>query len=228
MLRTERFARTLIFLMGVFALTSCDVGIEMQAGTPPAAATTVAQLPIGQPTGIGGPLTTPDAAIESVETAAPLPIELTSELRQWAASASATSELDAEHGADQAAGEPGDEGCTFDGYQYSVRPGGWVSADASQVETLTLTYETPVIPTAVIIHLEMLPNAVIRVDVVDEAGMHTIIYSDTPFDLDFCPYDMEILVPDVTVPVNQVIITLDQTVFGKPTEINAVELVGLH
>lgn len=221
-----------IQLIGIAAcllsLTSCSIGIEQQVSAPPPTTTAIpALLPSIQPTGIGGPLppvTAEAATPESAESTA----EVISGLSQWAASATASSELDAEHGADQATGEPGDEGCTFDGYQYSVRPGGWASADVDSVETLALNYDIPVIPTSVIIHLEMLPDAVTQVEVVDAAGTHYTVYNDAPFDLDICPYNMQIDVTGVNVPVNQVVITLDQSVFGKPTEINAVELIGLR
>jgi len=64
MQRPDCSVKMLIFLLGAFALTSCDVGIEQQFSPPPTTAVeTGAQLPIGQPTGIGGPLTTPVVTI---------------------------------------------------------------------------------------------------------------------------------------------------------------------
>jgi hypothetical protein len=148
------------------------------------------------------------------------------EVHQWASSASATSQLDDAHSAAQAAGDPGTEGCNFNGYEFKLYPGGWTSAGEDTVETLTLSYATPVIPTGIVIHQLTLPNSVTKVEVVDLTGASHAAYTGMPYDLDYCPYLMQIQVQDVAEKVQTVIITLDQSMLGKRNEIGSVELVG--
>jgi hypothetical protein len=142
--------------------------------------------------------------------------------RQWASGASATSQLDDAHSAAQAAGDPGTEGCDLD----KIQPNAWASAGENTVETLTLVYATPVVPTGISIHMVLNPGAVSKVDVLEVTGAEHTVYNSPPVELDFCPYFMQIDVRDIDTKVQTLIITVDQSAYGKRTQINAVELVG--
>ncbi|MFN8373791.1 MAG: hypothetical protein U0694_13065, partial [Anaerolineae bacterium] len=142
------------------------------------------------------------------------------EIRQWAASAEASSEYGSNSwSAAQAAGEPNSPDCVD-------ATTAWASATASEVATLTVYYNIPVIPTEINIYQNYNPGAVdaITLLTVDGDEIELDNAGEAPED---CPGVHVVEVEDVEDAVNGIIITVDQSKINSWSEIDAVELVGL-
>ncbi len=160
-------------------------------------------------------LATANAALTSVPGGLELP-----EIPQWASGASATSEYGyPDWGAVQATGEPNTPEC-------GDHTTAWASATSNSVETLTLTYDVPVIPTRIEIHQSYNPGAITEVIVRDASGNATQVFSGPPQVIETCPYVMVIEVTGVATPISTVEVRLDQTNHPSWNEIDAVLLVG--
>jgi hypothetical protein len=144
------------------------------------------------------------------------------EIRQYAASAEATSERDPlAQGAVQAAGPPNTPGC---GDYRSA----WATADPGGSGALTLLYPELVTPTAVVIYQTYNPGFVTRVDVVDVYGEAHTVYQSPPGARADCPYTQIITVEDAGYEGNRVVVYVDQATSGGGwNEIDAVELIGV-
>src|SRR5688572_6643593 len=144
-------------------------------------------------------------------------------LEQWAISATASSQYsDPGWAAMQAAGEPNVEAC-------GDNSSAWASSSPSEVATLTLNYAIPVIPSQIEIHETYNPDAVTKVEVVAVTGDVYTVFEASPQVFDDpadCPFVLEIKVNGVPMPINQVLITIDQTNHLSWNEIDAVQLVG--
>lgn len=143
------------------------------------------------------------------------------ELRQWAVSATASSEYnDPDWAAFQAIGAP-------DTYpECGDIPTAWASAFADGIDTLTLNYATPVIPTRMEIYQTLNPGAISKIELIDTTGTSHIIFVGEPKLMDVCPYIMVLSITGINEPVDQVIIHVDQSTTGSWNEIDAVELIG--
>jgi hypothetical protein len=141
-------------------------------------------------------------------------------VRQWAVAATATSEFSEAWAAETATGLPDiEEGACGD------IPGAWASADSTGVDTLTLTYAVPVVPTEINVVETFNPGQIVRITVVTVTGEEAVVYEAEPAIVEDCPRTFNVPVTGVTEPVNQVLITVDQT--GRNwNEIDAVQLVG--
>ncbi len=143
-------------------------------------------------------------------------------LRQWAVSATASSEYaDPEWGAVQATGAPDTPRCGD--YQTA-----WAPVGSDTLEWLELQYALPVYVLGVNIVQTFNPSQVTKVELVGSFGRTVTIYEAAPVSIDQpCPYTLSIEVPRTGVRYDTVRITLDQTVLGLGwNEIDAVELVG--
>jgi hypothetical protein len=145
------------------------------------------------------------------------------EIRQWAKYAYASSSYDdPDWNASQAKGSPdvlvGE--CTDS-------PLAWASYDSDTMEWLELVYETPVIPTQINIIQNHSPDQVVKVELIDQAGLYQEVYTGVPVDRWMeCPYTLSIPL-EVDYAVAGLKITIDQSVIASPwNEIDAVELVG--
>ncbi len=153
-----------------------------------------------------------------------LPGEEGEEIRQWATSATASSEYgNPDWAASQATGAPDTiiEEC-------ADLPTAWASQGSDTVEWLELYYDTPVYPTEVNIIQTHSPDQVVMVELIDTEGTYHEVYTGEPENLwEECPYTLSILVWADYQAVG-VKITIDQSVI-EPTwnEIDAVELVGV-
>lgn len=169
------------------------------------------------------------AAVETIQAAQPdadnsqalgeeSPVERTL-TRQWAASATASSEYgDVSYSAQQALGAPDTPEC-------GDIETAWASYDGSGVEWLEVRYEKAVVPTEIIIYQTHTPDQITEVQVIDTAENYHTVYTGTPH-LTNCPLQNSILV-DVDFEVIGVKITVDQSVLDPPwDEIDAVELIG--
>ncbi len=142
------------------------------------------------------------------------------ELRQWASSAVASSEYsNPGWSAMQAAGER-------DTFECGDITTAWASASSNSVETLELTYDTPVIPTQVIVAQTYNPNQVVLIELRDVDGNYHELYTGEPVEED-CPFVMALTVNDADYLADGIRITIDQSVLGNWNEIDAVELVGM-
>ncbi len=105
-------------------------------------------------------------------------------------------------------------------------PQAWASAGPTDKAELTLTYQTPVVPTQIIIYHSFNPMAVTEVDVVDTGGVSHQIFNGRPAAESTCPYQQVITPQGITYQVEAVRILLDQSVLGQQDEIDAVALIG--
>jgi hypothetical protein len=144
------------------------------------------------------------------------------ETRQWAISATASSEYGATGwSAMQATGAPDTPECG----DYTTA---WASEGYDTVEWIELDYDTPVLPTEVNIYQTYNPNQVIQVALRDLEGNYQTVYLGTPKDeSDDCPFVLNIPIEGIDWQVDGVRITIDQTELEDWNEIDAVELVGI-
>lgn len=144
------------------------------------------------------------------------------EIRQWATSATASSEFDnPDQAAFQATGAP-------DTFECEDLPTAWCPEDCETVEWLELHYDVPVRPTEINIIQVYSPDQVLFVDLIDTDGEYHGVYIGEPVNLwDECPYTLSIPV-EADYQAIGVRITIDQSVLDMSyNEIDAVELVGV-
>lgn len=143
-------------------------------------------------------------------------------LRQWASSATASSEYgSSDYSAMQAVGAPDTQGCADSTLA-------WASRSGSGQEFLTLTYAQPVVPLQLNVHQNLTPGAIVRVELMDAETGETIVVPDSADPAtEPCPRVFELNITDVDRPVIAVTIHLDESLVGYWNEIDAVELVGM-
>lgn len=142
-------------------------------------------------------------------------------IRQWATSASASSEYGRSgYSAAQALGEPDTPVC-------ADSSSAWASKTADGVETLTVGFAQPVAPTEINIYQSFNPGAIIGIQLIPAGGdgIITVIEAHDP-GAD-CPGVLQIGLGSDLPPIDGVIITLDQRKINTWNEIDAVELVGI-
>lgn len=142
-------------------------------------------------------------------------------LRQWAASASASSEYyNPEWSALQVVGQPDTSECDDLGTA-------WASAESTGVEWLEVLYETPVYPEQINVFETYSPNQVVKVEVLDTEGIFHPVYSGPPAITD-CPYTLTVDIVAADYLAEGVRLTIDQSILHPNSwnEIDAVELVG--
>jgi hypothetical protein len=145
-----------------------------------------------------------------------------SEVRQWASSATASSEYSSPSwAASQATGAPDTAEC---GDIVTA----WASSSRTGADNLSLQYAQAVIPTQINIYQTYNPGAIVKVEVVVAADQSRIeiVNSANPPGATPCPGVFTLNIIQALPPVNGVIIYLDQTLTGSWNEIDAVELVG--
>lgn len=147
---------------------------------------------------------------------------LTGLIRQWATEASASSEYGTTSwSASQAAGAPD---ATYCGDSSMA----WASESATGKDTLTLNFDLPVIPSQVNIYQNYNPGAITGIQLVNtETGAtFSVPKSADPVGNTDCPGIFSLDISGIDAPVDQVIITLDQTLTNNWNEIDAVQLIG--
>jgi len=142
------------------------------------------------------------------------------EIRQWASSATASSEYsNPEWAAFQATGAPDTTEC-------GDLTSAWASTDPYTYEWIELEYAQPVNPTEINIYQTYNPNQVVQVELRDLSGSYHIIYLEAP-QHQTCPYVLTIPVEELDFLVDGILVNLDQSVLDVGwNEIDAVELVG--
>jgi hypothetical protein len=144
------------------------------------------------------------------------------EIRQWATSATASSQYGEDsYSAMQAAGAPNTFACAD-----SVSA--WASLTSTEQATLTVLFDVPVIPSRVNIHQTYNPGAITGIDLLpaDGSGALEVTNSADPGGSP-CPGVSSIDILGDAPLVNGVTIHLDQSKLANWNEIDAVELVGL-
>jgi hypothetical protein len=142
-------------------------------------------------------------------------------IRQWAADATATSEFSPNGwSAMQATGAPDTTECgDFDT--------AWASLASNTVETLTLTYETPVFPTRVDIYQTYNPGSITSIELIPADGSEPIVVPDSADPGTDCPGVFRLTIDMDDLPaINGIAITVDQREIGNWNEIDAVMLIG--
>jgi hypothetical protein len=141
-------------------------------------------------------------------------------LRQWASAAEATSEYSKDNwSATRATGAPDVEGCGDNGKA-------WASAKKDGRDTLTLHFDTAVLPTQIIIHQTYHPGAITAVELLLADRGATVPIPNSADPDTTCPHAFTLAVPQGIPAVDGMVIHLDQTIGGGWNEIDAVELVG--
>jgi len=144
------------------------------------------------------------------------------QLRQWASSASASSQYDdPEWSANQATGAPDTPECSD--YQTA-----WAAASKDTQEWLEVGFANPVLPTQINIVQTYNPSRVVKVELIDPNGGYHEVYKGEPKQADACPYTLSINVKGADYEAVGVRISIDQSVIGQWNEIDAVELVGTY
>ena len=162
------------------------------------------------------------AAAEPVSepTGAGSPVELT-EIRQWAVSATASSEYGSSNwSALQATGAPNVTACTDDGKA-------WAAASSSTVEWLELTFAFPVQPSQVNVHISYNPTYITKMELIDMDGVSHQIYGFEARSYAECPTVFSVDITETGFEASRLRITIDQSTSPSWVEIDAVELVGM-
>jgi hypothetical protein len=148
------------------------------------------------------------------------PTPKSSTLRQWASSASASSEYGSDSwSAAQVIGSPDTSEC-------GESTTAWASSYYDGVDWLEVGFATPVVPTQINIYETYNPGSIVKVEVRDEEGSFHTVYEATPAYVEECPRTFKINISDIDFKVTSVLISLDQSILMEWDEIDAVELVG--
>lgn len=161
-------------------------------------------------------------AVVAEPTPQPTAVPVAEPIRQWATSATASSEYSSDNwSADQATGAPDVDAC-------GDNSAAWASLSSFGVDTLEVSYKTAVQPSEINIYQTYNPNQVTLVEVVDQDGNATVVYEGTPEAItEPCPFVLTVPVEGVEAAITSVRITVDQSVLVNWNEIDAVELVGI-
>lgn len=217
----------LSFLMA--ASLACSLGAGQTAPTPtsaPVLAATEIATPAPAATAMAEQSPTPASAVSQATALPTVPTSAAQpgEIRQWAASATASSEYsNPDWAAAQAADAPNVTACGDDGMA-------WASSESTTVDWLELTYATAVKPFAINIYQTYNPGQIVKVELfAPDSQTSYVAYTATPVKVDTCPQTLTISLDGSKLgAVNRIRITVDQSVLGLGwAEIDAVELVGV-
>ncbi|MEO0565392.1 MAG: hypothetical protein AAF125_25015, partial [Chloroflexota bacterium] len=143
-------------------------------------------------------------------------------IRQWGSDAVATSEFSpTDWSAMQATGAPDSREC-------ADLTTAWASETISNMDALTVFYDTPVFATQVTIYQNYNPGAIVRVDLIPADGSAPIEIPDSFDSGTPCPGTFSLSFDETSVAVFGVRIWLDQSLIGDWNEIDAVQLVGVE
>ncbi|HBY06428.1 MAG TPA: hypothetical protein DEH22_01035, partial [Chloroflexi bacterium] len=146
--------------------------------------------------------------------------ELT-EIRQWANSATASSEYGSSNwAAYQATGAPSVTTC-------GDNSDAWAASSSSTVEWLELTFDVPVEPTQVNVYISYNPTFITKMELIDAEGVSHQIYGFEARSYPECPTIFSVDITEIGFQAATLRITIDQTTSPSWVEIDAVELVGM-
>jgi hypothetical protein len=219
--RVWPFVLGLAILVGLYFVLSRDsedVSPELVQPTIDAAST---QASLSVPTFTANLTRTP---IEAAATAAAPTLSLAGaqEVRQYAASAQADSQLgELDYAAVQVTGPPNTDSC-------GDFPTAWATLAPDGVGILTVFFGQLVTPTRIQIYQTFNPGFITQVTITDLLGEVHLVYEGVPQPSPECPSILTIPIANADYAGNVVTITLDQT--GSPggwNQIDAVELIGI-
>lgn len=171
--------------------------------------------------GVGNYSLTLESASAATESQTDAPVTM---VRQWASNANATTQYGSSSwSAGQATGEPNaSETC-------SDNSSAWASATTGTKESITLIYETAVIPSEINVYQVYNPGSIIEVAVMNSSTGDKVILPNSadPVGNTPCPGVFSIPVSGLAESFDMVTIYLDQSTVASWTEIDAVELVGV-
>lgn len=157
------------------------------------------------------------ATAAAIANATPTPVR--SPGQSWVASATASSEYDLDYSVSNIIGPPNVSGCVSGG-------GSWASADPNGLETVEVRFTEPLFATGINVYQNHQPGFITQIELIDERGTSTQVYSATAQLSPTCPLVL-------TVPVSQTLfrvvgakLTVDQRSGASWSEIDAIELVG--
>ncbi len=167
-------------------------------------------------------LTQTPVIVALTEAAPTLALSGRQEVRQFAASAGATSERDTlNQGAIQAAGPPNTSECG------DFRTA-WASATPNEVAALTLLFPELVTPTGLRVYESYNPGFITRITFTDIYGKVHLVYEAPPGPQALCPFVLVVAIVDADFKGNMITIEVDQrTSLGGWDQIDAVELIGI-
>lgn len=221
-------------LLGLSFLIAASLACSFGARRASPTATPIASMP---PTEVAATLApdsteipvqapTAEASVSQATLVPTLPSRASQpgEIRQWAASATASTEYgNPDWAAAHASGAPDVTACGDD-------TNAWASRDDTTVEWLELTYATPVKPGEIDIYQTFNPGQIVKVELFSPDGQTDYqAYTATPVKQETCPQTLTLNLDGSSLTqVNRIRITVDQSVLGVGWgEIDAVELVGV-
>ncbi len=156
----------------------------------------------------------------SYETRPTMPLTDTGMLSQWATSATASSSYGDDYAPDGATGPPDVNGC-------EDSPNAWAPATPDTLETLELTYDTPVFAKQVNIYQNHQPGFVTQIALLGENDSAITVYTGTARLESTCPHVTQVTFEAPVFRVVGVKLTIDQRRDANWSEIDAVELIGM-
>jgi hypothetical protein len=141
-------------------------------------------------------------------------------LRQWASEASASSFYAPDYDPAGATGPPDVQGC-------QDSPDAWAAADPNGLETLELGFRRPVFAVGVVVHQSYNPGFISQIELLDERGVASVVYSAEPRLVEPCPLALEVNFAQTLTRIVAVRLTVDQRPGANWSEIDAVELIGV-
>lgn len=157
------------------------------------------------------------AAPEATAAPTPPPADL---VRQWASEATASSFYAPDYEPAGATGAPNVAVCQDD-------PEAWASADPNGLERLELRFRAPVFAVGVEVYQSYNPGFVSSVELIDERGAATTVYTATPTLAEPCPGVLSISFEQTLTRIVGVRLTVDQRSGANWAEIDAVQLIGV-
>ncbi|NJP07672.1 MAG: hypothetical protein HC837_19665 [Chloroflexaceae bacterium] len=143
-------------------------------------------------------------------------------VRQWVASATASSSYNERYGPDSVVGPPDVAGC-------QDSDNAWASADPNGLDTLDVRFAIPVRATGITVYQNHQPGFISEVELLDQSGKLTSVYTATATLQNTCPFELAISWPMPTsYRAVGARITVDQRSGANWSEIDAIELVGLE
>lgn len=162
------------------------------------------------------------ATADAQATAEATPIPQTVLSREWASEAIASSQYNEDYGADGATGPPDVDVCRSS-------TDAWAPISPGTLETMELEFDQPLFATNVNVYQSHQPGTISMVEVLDEQGDYTMVYSGTAtLQQDTCPDILQVSFGPTLLRIVGVRLTIDQRNDNAWTEIDAVELVGLQ
>ena len=180
-MKTSSSSRILLFLAILSIMTlSCKL---VMGDTDDEAAAPLITIDEAEPV-------TNDSQADTIELDKPEPVEdpIQEVIRQWASSATASTEYDSPgYAAEQATGAPDTPDC-------GDHETAWASEEGLTIDWLEIQYDTPVIPIEINIYESHTPTQVSLVELVDTSGFYHEVYSAVPEMQGDCPYILSVQV----------------------------------